>query len=72
MTEKDFASKLAAGMRRARQSPPAPTPARAPVAAASPSRVAPRTRFARQADQSPPTNLDRPWDDLHPKRIWPD
>lgn len=31
-----------------------------------------RARFARQSDQAPPASLDRPWDNLHPERIWPD
>lgn len=67
MTKKDFAGKLAAGMRRARQSPsPAP-------AAITPANAAPGApRFARQADQSPRASLDCPWDNLHPERIWPD
>lgn len=38
-------------------------------AAAPESRVG---RFAEQSDQAPPASLDRPWDNLHPKRIWPD
>lgn len=30
-------------------------------------------RFARQNDQAPsPRSLDRPWENLHPQRIWPD
>ena len=29
-------------------------------------------RFADQSDQAPPASLDRPWENLHPKRIWPD
>ena len=67
MTKKDFAAKLAAGVRRARQSP-----------AASASNAAPEplpvqtSRAARQADLSPSPTLDRPWDNLHPQRIWPD
>jgi hypothetical protein len=72
MTEKDFAGKLAASLRRARQSAPAAPAADAPLAAGSPSRVVSRARFARQSDQSPPASLDRPWDNLHPERIWPD
>lgn len=39
-----------------------------------PRQVVPRgARFARQNDQAPsPTSLDRPWENLHPQRIWPD
>lgn len=66
MINKDFASKLAAGMRRAKEpaaavSVPAAAPAPAPVArpVAQPSRPATKGH-------------DNPWSDLHPTRIWPD
>ena len=66
MTKKDFASKLAAGIRQAKgQSSPAPE-----NKSAAPS--APAPKFARQANQSPPASLDDPWKNLHPQRIWPD
>lgn len=68
MSEKDFAGKLAAGMRRAKQSP---TPrATAPADAAHVGASVKACR-ARQSDQSPVPSPD-PWRDLHPERIWPD
>ena len=96
MSDKDLSSKLAKGMRRAKEpgpgsTPATPTPAasaaHSPSTAATVSNVAvqshtrgnaaagPRPagkRFAEQADQAPPASLDRPWENLHPKRIWPD
>lgn len=63
MTKKDFAAKLAEGVRRARQPPAAVAPEPLPVQT---------SRAARQADLSPSPTLDRPWDNLHPQRIWPD
>lgn len=97
MSDNDLSSKLAKGMRRAKEpaagstTPAAPTPAasapHSPSAPAAASNVAvqsharglagtsPRTgsnRFAEQGDQTPPASLDRPWENLHPKRIWPD
>lgn len=68
MSEKDFAGKLAAGLRRARQPAPGAQASSAPAAAPA----TPASRVARQSDQSPPASLDRPWDNLHPARIWPD
>ena len=70
MTKKDFAAKLATGVRRGRQSPAASAAGAAPVAP-EPLPVQP-SRAARQADLSPSPTLDRPWDNLHPQRIWPD
>ena len=103
MSDNDLSSKLAKGMRRAKEpglgsaTSAAPTPAATapPGAPAAASNVAvqsrapggapggapglagtsPRTggkRFADQGDQTPPASLDRPWENLHPKRIWPD
>ena len=109
MSDNDLSSKLAKGMRRAKEPSPtsaSPTdaaanaasaqsvPAAAPVAAStvasqvhkSADRAANQaarqraenpgaesgSRFAEQGDQAPPASLDRPWDNLHPKRIWPD
>jgi hypothetical protein len=69
MSEKDFAGKLAAGMRRARQSP---TPDATAPADAVHGGASVKARCARQSDQSPPPSLDQPWRDLHPERIWPD
>lgn len=98
MSDNDLASKLAKGMRRAKDPAAASVPAAdkpvpsspgthsgassVPVAASTvASQVHKRTgsapragaaRFAEQGDQSPPASLDRPWENLHPKRIWPD
>ena len=67
MTKKNFAAKLAAGVRRARQSPTASAAGAAP----EPLPVQ-ASRAARPANLSPSPTLDRPWDNLHPQRIWPD
>ena len=67
MKKKDFAAKLAAGVRQARQFTPS---------TAIPNVISPggkrTSRFARQTDQAPFPSLDRPWENLHPERIWPD
>ncbi len=66
MTKKDLAGKLAQGVRRAMQPSSAP-------AAVTPNPVAPGAAGAtRQASQPPRACLDRPWENLHPERIWPD
>lgn len=67
MTRKDLAAKLAKGVRQAKRA--LPTAAAAAAAVPAPRRA---SRFARQADQSPPASLEHPWDNLHPERIWPD
>ena len=87
MSDNDLASKLARGMRRAKQpsSTDSDTLPVEPVAASS-SLARERAlaqdmdhraahaaeRFADQTDQAPRASLDRPWENLHPKRIWPD
>jgi len=68
MSKKDFANKLAAGMRRAKQSP---APRAVAPAVAVRARAGVKPRRARQNDPTPSSSLD-PWRDLHPKRIWPD
>ena len=35
-------------------------------------RVAPRARHAGNDDQVLPLDLNDPWENLHPARIWPD
>ncbi len=66
---KKMASKLVDSLRQVREN----RPARPDADGASTRAPSPRnTRFARQTDQSPPLSLDRPWDNLHPERIWPD
>lgn len=74
MSENDFTGKLAAGLRRTRQSSPPASNAGTPLshASATGDRGASGARYARQGDQSPPASLDSPWDNLHPERIWPD
>lgn len=72
MSEKDFAGKLAAGMRRAKQPPSLQPDAAAPAAFTPGGKDAATMRVARQADLVPPVSPDDPWDNLHPERIWPD
>ena len=64
MIEKDFASKLAAGMRRAKQAPAVEVSA--PASAPAPPRAAARP------SGRPTACPDNPWNDLHPARVWPD
>lgn len=68
MSKKDFANKLAAGMRRAKQSP---APRAVAPAATVRAGTGVKPRRARQNAPSPRSNLG-PWRDLHPERIWPD
>lgn len=68
-----IADRLARGVRAARKPAPAETPpAPAQPAASKPAggRAAKAKTVA--ADQPPASTLDRPWDHLHPARIWPD
>lgn len=67
MIDKDFTSKLAAGMRRAKQ--PAETEASVPAAAVTTTTQASPARPPAAASS---TNPGDPWKDLHPQRIWPD
>lgn len=74
MSGKDFASKLAAGMRRAKD--PTATTATAP-AAPTPAPVATPPVSTRAASPLAPVRsgaspTDNPWTNLHPTRIWPD
>jgi len=84
MTSKKMGSKLADSLRQVRGEKPA-IPETAPPSTAlvekpavshpeptRATRVAGSAKFAQQSDQSPPASLDRPWDNLHPARIWPD
>lgn len=71
MTDKDFASKLAASMRRAKE--PSATPASVPATVTTSVPVTPPPpRHARPSSQAAGTRLDNPWTNLHPTRIWPD
>lgn len=80
MSKKNIGSKLADSLRQARDLPAGTvsgdvTPASTPAPTPKPARAAPPPPFgsyARQIDQSPAASLDRPWDNLHPERIWPD
>ena len=85
MSDNDLASKLARGMRRAKHPSAPETAPSGPIAASSSvareraleqdAHVTPShdgERFADQTDQAPQASLDRPWANLHPKRIWPD
>jgi hypothetical protein len=70
MSKKDFANKLAAGMRRAKQSP-APRAVTPAVTVRARAGAGVKPRRARQNHPSPSSSPD-PWRDLHPARIWPD
>lgn len=70
MTDKDFTSKLAAGMRRAKQ--PAQAESSVPPTATPPSAASTKTSAARPTTAASSANREGPWKDLHPKRIWPD
>lgn len=85
MSEHDLSAKLAQGMRRAKHPSSPETTVSGPIAASSSvareralaqdvnDTPSPQTeRFADQSDQAPRASLDRPWENLHPKRIWPD
>ena len=68
MTKKDMGEKLLDAVRAAKMQSGA-----APVAQPQRARPLPGARRgARQSDQAPPSSLDHPWENLHPKRIWPD
>ncbi len=69
MSEKNLAGKLAAGTRRAKQSPAPHAPAPDDTVHSG---AHAKARYARQNDQSPPPSLDYTWTNLHPERIWPD
>ena len=70
MIEKDFAGKLAAGMRRAKQ--PSTAETSVPAATTSSATVAAQPVTARRAGESLSVSTEDPWANLHPKRIWPD
>lgn len=74
MTDKDMAGKLAAGMRRAKQT--ATIIAAEPVAKAASNKTAAASYVAptrpAQAKVTPPSRADGPWNNLHPARVWPD
>lgn len=67
MIDKDFTSKLAAGMRRAKQ--PAEAEASVPAAAVTTTTQASAARPPAAVSSASPGD---PWKDLHPQRIWPD
>ena len=84
MSKKKMGSKMMDSLRQAREATSAPaTPERAPAppvktatapakSAPAPAARAPAKRSAAQDDQVPAGTLDHPWDNLHPRRIWPD
>jgi len=82
MTNKTMGSKLADSLRQVRgekpgapiqpRTVPTPQPAAAHTEPPRNTRGTGSATFAKQSDQSPPASLDRPWENLHPARIWPD
>ena len=62
-----MASKLANSVRQVRTEHPQPPRSRN----AAESSPAPAST-AWQGDQSPQASVYQPWDNLHPKRVWPD
>lgn len=68
MSKKDMSDKLLGAVRAAKTH--SGTTAAAPPK--SPRPLPGITSGAGQSDQTPVPNLDHPWDDLHPDRIWPD
>lgn len=67
MTDKDFTSKLAAGMRRAKQ--PGTIETSVPPA---PAVTTTQASTAQSFTAASSTHPEGPWKDLHPIRIWPD
>ena len=69
MSKKDLSEKLLGAVRSAKThsaTPPAPPPTK-------PARPSPGVASgARPSEQTPVPNLDHPWENLHPERIWPD
>lgn len=68
MSKKDMSDKLLGAVRSAKthgNTPPAasPKPPRSPSGGAS---------TPRAAGETPVPNLEHPWENLHPERIWPD
>lgn len=67
MTDKDFTSKLTAGVRRAKQ--PGSIETSVPPA---PAVTTTQASTAQSSAAASSTHPEDPWKDLHPKRIWPD
>ena len=68
MSKKDLSDKLLGAVRSAKTHSGTP-----PVAPPKPARPSPGVaNGARPSEQTPVPNLDHPWVNLHPDRIWPD
>ena len=69
MSKNDFSTKLAEGIRRAKNEPDAKS-----VSTSASKQTAATARPARKPDTSstPKSTTDQPWENLHPTRIWPD
>lgn len=73
MTDKDFAGKLAAGMRRAKQSAAkVAAPTTNPASSSTATRNDPAPVRVTPVNVLPPTRSDSRSDKLHPARVWPD
>lgn len=68
MTKKDMSEKLLGTVRSAKTH--SGTPSAPPPKLTRPSPGV--TSGARPSEQTPLPNLDHPWENLHPERIWPD
>ena len=68
MSKKDLSEKLLGAVRSAKTHSGTP-----PAAPPKPARPSPGVASAaRPSEQTPLPNLDHPWENLHPERIWPD
>ncbi len=68
MSKKDMSEKLLGAVRAAKTQGGA-----VPASQPKPARPSPGVASGvRPSEQTPVPNLDHPWENLHPDRIWPD
>ncbi len=79
MSRDQIADRLARGVREARKSSQPPSPAKSTPTRSAPRKAAGKqpavsqpARSEKSSSSTPTPTLDRPWDNLHPARIWPD
>ena len=72
--EPELARPVAQGQPSHRPEPiePPKSPARLSTPVATNTAQSPIRRVGTQDEQSPAASTDRPWANLHPRRIWPD